>query len=282
MVTPAARRAAARYLTETFGASERRACRVIGCPRTTLRRTLVRRADPQLLERLRSVAYERPRFGYRRVHVMLRREGFSSGLRHVRRLYKEEGLAVRRRKRKQRAVIIRRPRVSPMRPNERWSMDFVSDQVADGRRFRTFNVVDDFTRECLAIDVNPSMPAARVTRVLDDIVSQRGRPRSIVVDNGTEFTSVIFNQWAHRHGVDVQFIRPGKPVENAFAESFNGKFRDECLNQEWFTSMTHARGVIEIWRSDYNSVRPHSSLNDLPPSEFALRWASELCSGEAA
>lgn len=276
MVSPAARREAARYLVEAYGVSERRACRAAVSARSTQRYRPGRKEDKALLERMREVAYERPRFGYRRVHVMLKREGFAVGQRLLRRLYRQEGLAVRRRKRKRVAAQVRIPIAPPSRPNERWSMDFVHDQVADGRRFRTLNIVDDFTRECLAIEVAVSLPAIHVTRVLDRLAAERGLPKSIVVDNGTEFTSIVFDQWAHRHGVHISFIEPGKPVQNAYAESFNGKFRDECLNQEWFPSMSEARDIIEAWRCDYNEVRPHSSLGGLPPSLFASAMKTEL------
>jgi putative transposase len=276
MVSPAARKEAALCFVEKYEVSERRACRVASSARSTQRYNSIRVVDPKLVERMRAVAYERPRFGYRRVHVMLRREGFLVGLRRVRRLYRLEGLAVRRRKRKRVAVHMRCPIVLPARANERWSMDFVHDQVADGRRFRTLNIVDDFTRECLAIEVGTSLPSIHVTRVLDGLAAERGLPRSIVVDNGTEFTSVTFDQWAHRHGVHIRFIEPGKPVQNAYAESFNGRFRDECLNQEWFPTLAEARSTIEVWRRDYNAVRPHSSLQNLSPSQFALKIKMDL------
>ncbi len=275
MVSPAARKEGVRHLIQHFGVSERHACRVAQCSRATLRRVQRRTVDNHLVERLRSLAYERPRFGYRRVHVMLRREGFSAGQRHVRRIYRMEGLAVRRRKRKRIAASIRAPRVLPTRPNERWSMDFVHDQIGDGRRFRTFNVVDDFTRECLAIEVSTSFSGTYVTRILDKLLASRGQPKSIVVDNGTEFTSIAFDQWAHRHGIEIRYIRPGKPVENAYAESFNGRFRDECLNQEWFASLTDAREAIARWRTDYNTVRPHSSIGNIAPAEFALNYENK-------
>ncbi len=276
MVNPAVRKEAAHYLVETYEVSERRACRVVSSARSTQRYNSIRVVDSKLVERMRAVAYERPRFGYRRVHVMLRREGFLAGQRRVRRLYRLEGLTVRRRKRKRVAAHMRCPITLPAGANERWSMDFVHDQVADGRRFRTLNVVDDFTRECLAIEVGTSLPSMHVTRVLDGLAAERGLPKSIVVDNGSEFTSIVFDQWAHRHGVHVRFIEPGQPVQNAYAESFNGRFRDECLNQEWFTSIADARKTIEAWRRDYNEVRPHSSLRGLPPCEFALRMRREL------
>ena len=269
MVSPAARKEAAAYLVEQYEVSERRACRASLCARSTRRYVSRRLVDERLVERMRAIAYERPRFGYRRVHVMLSREGFTLSRGRLQRLYRREGLTVRRRRRKRVAMTTRVAMSPASRPNERWSMDFVHDQISDGRRFRAFNVVDDFTREALAIEVGASLPAAHVTRVLDMLVRTRGAPKAISVDNGTEFTSLLFDQWAHRHGVHVQFIRPGKPTENAYIESFNGKFRDECLNQEWFNSLAAARSTIEEWRTDYNTVRPHSALGNRAPSEFA-------------
>lgn len=264
---------------EQHSVSERRACRVAGCARATKRYVSRMPPQPELVASMREVAAERPRFGYRRVHVMLIRKGFQVGQRRVRRLYRLDGLAVRRRKRKRLGVVTRVPLLLPMLPNERWSMDFVSDQLASGGRIRTFNVVDDFSREALAIAVDFSLPALAVTRVLDAIATARGLPKLIVVDNGTEFTSIVFDQWARRNGVAVRYITPGKPVENAYIESFNGKFRDECLNQEWFASLVDARRIIEAWRHDYNEVRPHSSLANRTPSEFARQRRAVLSTG---
>ena len=187
----------------------------------------------------------------------------------IQRMYREEGLAVRRKRRKRVAQTQRRPKVVPDQVNARWSMDFMSDTLATGRCFRTFNVVDDFSRECLAIEVDFSLSGERVTRVLDRLIEERGKPESLVMDNGPEFTSKALDEWAYRHGITLEFIRPGKPIENCFVESFNGKFRDECLNQHWFTSLRDARTEIEAWRLDFNEVRPHSSLGDLPPALYA-------------
>ncbi len=270
MVSPAARKKAAGWLMERFGVSERRACRAAQSHRSTQRYTKQPVAAPELVERVRAVAYERPRFGYRRVHIMLLRQGVHIGQRRLRRIYKAEGLAVRRRKRRRVSGFERRPIVLPDRVNERWSMDFVSDQVADGRRFRVFNVVDDFTRECLATEVARSIPGERVTRVLDRIAAQRGYPKAVVTDNGPEFRGLSMDHWAHRHGVQLMFIEPGRPVQIAYCESFNGRFRDECLNSEWFDGLQDAVEKIEAWRIDYNEVRPHGSLGKVPPTEFAL------------
>jgi len=223
-----------------------------------------------LRDRMLAIARERPRFGYRRVYVMLRREGFRVNHKRVYRLYRAEGLAVRKRKRKRINATQRQPHPLPTRPNQRWSMDFVSDGLANGRRFRTLNVVDDFSRECLAIEVDFSLPGERVARVLDTLIEVRGKPEAIVIDNGPEFAGKALDAWSYERGVALLFIRPGKPIENAFIESFNGRFRDECLNQNWFLSMKHARALISAWKEDYNYVRPHSALGNVPPAEYML------------
>lgn len=272
MVSPAARKKATSWLVERFEVSERRACRATASHRSTQRYTRLRRDEPELVARVRALCYERPRFGYRRVHVMLRRQGVCIGQRRLRRIYKAEGLAVRRRKRRRVAGFERSPRLAPERPNERWSMDFVSDQVADGRRFRVLNVVDDCTRESLAAEVARSIPGERVTRVLDRIAQERGYPKAVVSDNGPEFRGLAMDQWAYRHGIQLLFIEPGKPVQNAYCESYNGRFRDECLNSEWFVGLEDASQKIQAWRIDYNEVRPHGSLGHLPPTEFALTF----------
>jgi putative transposase len=211
---------------------------------------------------------ERPRWGYRRLYRLLRREGMVVNKKLVQRVYREEGLAVRRRKRK-RVAIPRTPLPSLIGANERWSMDFVSDALSDGRRFRVLTIVDDFTRESPAIEVDTSLPGERVIRVLESLATTRGLPKAIVCDNGPEFRGEALDQWADRCGVALQFIQPGKPIQNAFAESFNGRFRDECLNENWFVSLLDARRTIEAWRIDYNVARPHSGLDDRTPAEFA-------------
>lgn len=228
-----------------------------------------RPAQAVLQERLRTLAVERPRWGYRRLHLLLRREGHRINVKRTYRLYREAGLMVRKRKRK-RVAFERKPRVIPAQPNQRWSMDFVSDALESGRKVRCLTVVDDFTRECLAIEVDTSLPGLRVVRVLEKVAAERGGlPEAIVLDNGPEFAGRTLDAWAYSKGVTLAFIRPGKPVENAFVESFNGRFRDECLNEHWFTSLVDARQIIEAWRRDYNQTRPHSSLGGLTPAEFA-------------
>jgi putative transposase len=239
--------------------------------RSTCRYPARERDDGDLRRRLRELAAERPRYGYRRLHLLLVREGWRTNHKRVARVYREEGLAVRRKRRKRVAQASRAPKPVPSSCNERWSMDFMRDALCNGRPFRTLNIVDDHSRECPAIEVAHSIPGERVVRVLDQVAETHGLPQMIVVDNGPEFTGRALDQWAHRNGVELHFIRPGKPVENCFIESFNGKFRDECLNENWFTGVEDARRRIERWRLDYNHVRPHSSLGGVPPAEFAGR-----------
>jgi putative transposase len=271
MVKPTAWRQAVGYLQTEFEMSVRRACRVLGVCRATAQYRSRREAPTALVERLRELATERPRWGYRRLHILLQREGVEVNHKRVYRLYRAEGLAVRKKRRKRLASALRTVLPPPSAPNERWSMDFVSDQLVGGTRLRAFNVVDDFTRECLAIEVDSSIPGLRATRVLERLAAGRPLPKYLICDNGPEFTGSAFDAWAHRRGVRIHFIRPGKPVENAYAESFNGKLRDECLNENWFITMEDARTRIEAWRVDYNHVRPHSGLDNLTPAEFSLR-----------
>jgi putative transposase len=274
MVTPAARREAVHFFRDERGLSERTACEMAGLSRSTYRRKSLRsEADEPLRERLLELASERPRYGYRRLYVFLRREGWRINRKRVYRVYRELGLAVRRKRRKRAAQANRQPRVVPIAANLQWSMDFMRDTLSSGRVFRTLNVVDDATRECLAIEVDTSLSGARAGRVLDAIARERGAyPKRLVLDNGPECTSRALDQWAYERGVELAFIRPGKPVENCFVESFNGKFRDECLNLHWFLSLEDARRLIEAWRLDYNYVRPHSGLGDVPPA-LAARGA---------
>ena len=263
------RREVVSWATDRFEVSVRRACRVIGIAESTYRYEARRQEPEGLREELVKLAGKRSRYGYRRLHQLLVRRGWEINHKRIYRMYREERLAVRRRRRKRVAAAQRRPRTVPDGANEQWSMDFMSDSLATGRRFRTLNVIDDFSRECLAIEVDTSIGGQRVARVLDRLVELRGAPKRIVVDNGPEFTGKALDEWAYRHGVELAFIRPGKPIENCFVESFNGKFRDECLNEHWFISLRDARREIERWRLDYNRVRPHSSLGGVPPEEFA-------------
>lgn len=269
MVTPEQRRTAVTTAMTTAEISERRACRFTGFARSTQRYCTRRAPDTELRARLHALAARRRRWGYRQLTRVLRREGWRINPKRVQRVYQEEGLQVRRRKRKRRAIVPRTPMPTPTRANERWSMDFVRDTLGDGRVFRSFTLVDDCTRECPAIEVDFSLTGARVARVLDQVAGRRGYPRAIVCDNGPEFAGADLDDWAAAHDVLLDFIDPGKPVQNAFIESFNGTFRDECLNENWFVSLPDARQTIEAWRVDYECERPHSRLNDLTPREFA-------------
>jgi putative transposase len=277
MVSPQAKREAAFWLMAVHGVSQRRACRALKLCLATARYRSKKGDGGFIRQRLRSLAEERPRFGYRRLHVLLRREGLAVNHKRVYRLYRADGLQVRRRKRKRVALGRRIEIIQPTAPNQRWSMDFMSDQLADGRRFRTLNIVDDFTRESLAIEAGTSLPGTIVVRTLERVRSERGEPKTIVIDNGPEFTGRTLDAWAHARGVRLSFIRPGKPMENAYIESFNGKFRDECLNQQWFINMQDARRAIEDWRQDYNNERPHSALGNQTPTEY--RWTFTMKTG---
>jgi putative transposase len=268
VVTPAARREAVAHLKGAHEVSERRACAVLGADRSSVRYRSRRPDDAQVRERIRKLAARRRRFGYRRLHVLLSREGYHMNQKRFRRLYGQEGLQVRKRGGRKRALGTRAALSVPARPNERWSMDFVSDGFTDGRRFRILAVVDDCTRECLSLEPDTSLSGRRVARELDRIIEQRGKPAACVSDNGTELTSVAILKWQKDRYVDWHYIQPGKPQQNAFAESFIGRLRDECLNETLFSSLDEARIVLAAWREDYNRVRPHSSLANRTPEEF--------------
>ena len=274
-----------RVVREETGLSERHACGLIGMHRGSWRYRRRGRNDAALRARLRELAGERPRFGYRRLYIFLRRERTASGelrwpVNHKRvyRIYREERLAMRRRKRQGFRAEARVPLAVPGWANQVWTMDYTHDELSSGRKFRTLNLMDGYTREALGIEVDTSLPGLRVVRVLEQLRERRGAPAAIQVDNGTEFTSRVVDQWAHQHQVALHFIERGKPTQNAFMESFNGKFRDECLNQNWFVDLRHAGEVIEAWRVDYNTVRPHSSLGYLTPEEFASSVAARPAS----
>lgn len=269
MVTPAVKRDAVAHACQVLGVSQRRACRTIGAERTTIRYRHRRPDDAALRERLRSLAAERRRFGYRRLHILLRREGTRVNHKKLRRIYADERLQVRRRGGRKRALGMRAPLTLPQGPNQRWSLDFVSDQLTDGRRFRILAVVDDFTRECLCLVADTSLSGLRVTRELDAIAAVRGRATACVSDNGTELTSMAVLRWCQATGVEWYYIAPGKPQQNAFIESFNGRLRDECLNETLFVSLAHARAELARWKNDYNTVRPHSAVGNIPPAIYA-------------
>jgi putative transposase len=275
MVTPAAHREAAAYLQATYEMSQRRAIRVIGTDRSSVRYRSTRPDDAPLRERLKALAQERRRFGYRRLHVLLRREGHAVNRKRVQRLYREEKLTVRRRGGRKRALGERRPIEPAVLPNQRWSLDFVADQMTDGRRFRILEVFDDCTRECLALVADTSISGRRVARELDAIIAWRGKPATIVSDNGTELTSNAILEWADERQVGWHYIATGKPQQNGFSESFNGRLRDELLNETLFRSLPDARAKLQDWRRDYNEVRPHSSLGYLAPSVYACALCGE-------
>jgi putative transposase len=254
--------------------SERRACGLAGLGRSSYRYQRRECDASGLEERLKKLAVERRGYGYRRLAVLLRRAGEVVNHKRVDRLYREAGLSVRRRKRKRIGAVERQSLALPTHTNQRWSMDFVSDGLGDGRKFRSLNIVDDYSRECVAAEVDTSIPGGRVVRVLERLGELRGLPQVLVTDNGPEFAGQALDIWAYERGVKLHFIDPGKPIQNAFIESFNGKMRDECLNEHWFRTLSEARQTIEAWRKDYNEVRPHSSLGNRTPQEFTARAAT--------
>jgi putative transposase len=261
------------HVRQVHGISERRACSIIGADRSSVRYRCRRPDDTALRQRLRALAAERRRFGYRRLHVLIRREGSSVNHKKLRRIYGEERLQVRRRGGRKRALGTRAPMAVPQGPNQRWSLDFASDALADGRRFRILAVVDDFSRECLCLVADTSLSGGRVARELDAVIAARGRPLSCVSDNGTELTSMAILKWSQERQVAWHYIAPGKPQQNAFAESFIGRLRDECLNETLFGALADARAILAAWKDDYNTVRPHSGLGNLPPAVYVQRSA---------
>jgi len=271
MVGPAAKREAVAHLRNLFEMSERRACSVIAADRTMVRYRSVRPDDSVLRDRLRGLAQERRRFGYRRLFILLRREGEPSGITRIYRLYREEGLAVRKRRSRRKAIGSRAPILVEARPNARWSLDFVHDQMEGGRRFRVLNIVDDVTRECLVSVPDTSISGLRVVRELTALVARRSKPGMIVSDNGTELTSTAVLKWAQDHRIEWHYIAPGKPMQNGYVESFNGRMRDELLNETVFTSLPQARAAIAAWVADYNTTRPHSALGYQTPAAHAAK-----------
>jgi putative transposase len=222
--------------------------------------------------RLRELAAARVRYGYRRLHVLLRREGWKINVKRVHRLYKLEGLSLRLKQRKKRVSQLRVVQPTAQRPNERWSLDFMSDTLGDGRRIRVLTAVDHFSRVSPGIEVDYSLPSRRVVEMLERLTTSVGKPKVLCVDNGPEFSGRVLDQWAHRNKVKLHFSRPGKPTDNAMIETFNAKVRTECLNQQWFTSLEDAKRTLEDWRREYNQERPHSALGHQTPDEFMADW----------
>ncbi len=268
------------YLQTTYAHAPRRACHVAQAQRTMIRYVRRPRADEGVVrERLRTLAAQHPRYGYRRLHVLLRRELGVINRKRIYRLYRLEGLTVRRRKRKRVTAVPRVALARPWQRGEAWAMDFMQDTLANGRRFRTLNVLDTVTRECLAIEieVDTSLPGQRVVRVLEQLVTWYGAPKQITSDNGPEFAGLALDAWAYANSVTLDFIESGKPSQNGYLESFNGKFRDEChvcLNVHWFANLAHARNIIHTWKEAYNHERPHSALGQLAPAVFAPSLAT--------
>jgi putative transposase len=253
---------------------------MIGLSRTSFcYKPVVKQDEEVIRNRLKKLAETRRRFGCPRLHVMLRREGFMINHKRTERIYRQEGLMLRIRRRKKISSLLRIDSPKPKYPNHIWSMDFMRDSLADGRVIKILSVVDEYTRKCFRIEVDTSINGVRVARVLTDISQTEGLPEIIVIDNGPEFIGSALDAWAYQRGVKLAFIRPGKPVENAYIESFNGRFRDECLNENWFLSFGHSRQVIEKWRIDYNNHRPHSSLGYLTPEEFIRRECKKFSTG---
>jgi putative transposase len=257
------------YIRESLGLSERKSCLLVNISVSAFRYRPKEANDEALRRRLRELAGQRKRFGSPSLHIMLKRENLVVNHKRTERIYREEGLVLRRKLWRKGAAGIRVMIPAAMKPNEQWSMDFVSDTIVTGRRFRALTIVDNYTRECPAIEVDTSLGGARVVNVLERLSETRGLPEVITMDNGPEFAGKALDEWAYRKSVKLNFITRGKPVENAYAESFNGRLRDECLNTNWFLNLKHARNVIEDWRKDYNEVRPHSSLKNMTPMEYA-------------
>ena len=263
------------HLKMRHGFTERRACRVIVVSRRRINYRS-RKNNDALRIAMRRIAAERRRFGYKRLAIMLRREGHIHNLKKIYRVYREEGLMVKRRRGRKRAMGTRSPLPKPDRINQVWSLDFLSDALSDGRRFRILGITDQCSRECLTLVADTSIGGARVVRELDMLIQRHGKPHCIVSDNGTELTSRAVLIWAQEHGIEWHYITPGKPRENGFTESLNGRIRDECLNEHVFVSLAHARHLIEAWRQDYNNIRPHGSLGQLTPAAYRISLRQTL------
>lgn len=279
MVTPAVKREAVAHVCEIMDVSQRRACQVIGANRKMVRHVSCRPDDAAARSRMKELAAVRRRFGYRRLHWLMTREGFVMNHKKFRRLYHDERLQVRKRGGRKRALGTRSPMAVPQDINHRWSLDFVSDAFADGRRFRILAVVDDYSRECVRLIADTSISGARVARELDAAIAARTKPAMCVSDNGTELTSMAILRWARTTSVEWHYIAPGKPQQNAFIESFNARLRDELLNETVFTSLTEVRDMLTRWQEDYNHHRPHSSVGNMPPAHYAATKNAKAMEG---
>jgi len=260
------------FLCAAFRLPQRRACRLVGLQRSSYYYRQHRDPQDELRVRLKDLAAARVRYGYRRLHVLLVREGWPVNHKRVYRLYKQESLSLRLKTKKKRTSAPRVPVPQASAPNECWSMDFVADRLSSGQQIRLLTLVDNFSRVSPTIEVAFSLTGRRVVEVLERLKGTCGLPKAIKVDNGSEFVSKAMDEWAYRNGVKLEFSRPGKPTDNAFIESFNGRLRQECLQQNWFTSLDDAKQIVETWREDYNQERPHSSLKQQTPSEFVAYW----------
>lgn len=258
-----------------FGLSERRACRLIGFSRMS-QRYVGKKDETIVRKRLKELAQEKRRYGCRRLHILLKKEGLVTNHKKTERLYNEMGLSIRTKKRKKLVNALRLALPLPTRPNQIWAMDFIHDSLREDHRLRCLTIIDVFTRECLAIEVATSIPGKGIVKILDILAERRDAPDTLVVDNGPEFTGRALGEWALKQEAKLAFIRPGKPIENAFIESFNGRFRDECLNEHWFISIDDAKEKIERWRLEYNTERPHSALDDLTPQEFVQKQVTTV------
>jgi len=274
VVKPADKRKIIKYLLNEKNLSIRKSCRLIKLNRKNYK-YISKKNDENLTKKINYWAQKKKKYGYRRIHILLQRDGENVNHKKVYRIYKQENLSVRKPKRKKIKAMKRENILTPIMPNQLWTMDFVSDSLACGRKFRTLNILDVFTRRCLAIEVDTSLSGLRVARVLDEVVKRYGKPMIIRIDNGSEFTSKVFDAWAYQNKIGLDFIQPGRPTQNGFIESFNDKFRNECLNEHWFLTLNEARDLIEEFRQDYNDFRPHSSLNNLTPNEFLDKFKKE-------
>ncbi len=265
------------YSVERFGLSIRRACGVVGLSRTSFAYSPIVKSDEGVIrEKLKEFAQKKRRYGCRRLHVLLRREGLTINHKRTERIYRAEGLQLSIRRRKKLASLLRIEIPKPTHRNHIWSMDFMRDALASGRTIKVLAIVDEYTRKCFRIEVDTSINGVRVVRVLNEIAQVEGLPEIIIIDNGPEFIGKALDAWAYQRGVKLAFITPGKPVENAYIESFNGRFRDECLNENWFMTLEQAREIVEAWRVDYNTERPHSSLEYMTPEEFIRQELSKV------